>query len=216
MPFGEARVLVADVVNNLRFPGQYYDSETGFHYNWHRYYDPDSGRYLTPDPIGLEGGLNLYVYVDGNPVNWIDPYGLQDQNPMTGNVIVNENGVKIEHYGTADHGPAHAHVKGGGPETKIGPKGYPLKNQPDLTSKQRNVVRNNQKLIRKELNKLGRANMRIGNIGKALGSIGYILMFSDFLDAEKRAEERNVSVWTIMLEDMGYTYDPYDSSCPDT
>jgi RHS repeat-associated protein len=76
MPFGEARVLVADIVNNLRFPGQYFDAETGFHYNRHRYYDPDTGRYLTPDPIGLEGGLNLYVYVDGNPVNWVDPEGL--------------------------------------------------------------------------------------------------------------------------------------------
>ena len=77
MPFGEARVLVADVENNLRFPGQYYDSETGLHYNYHRYYDPDSGRYLTPDPIGLAGGMNLYIYVDGNPVNWADKYGLQ-------------------------------------------------------------------------------------------------------------------------------------------
>lgn len=78
MPFGEARVPVADIVNNLRFPGQYFDAETGFHYNRHRYYDPDTGRYLTPDPIGLAGGMNLYVYVNGNPVNFIDPLGLWD------------------------------------------------------------------------------------------------------------------------------------------
>ena len=79
MPFGEARVLVADIENNLRFPGQYFDAETGLHYNWHRYYDPDTGKYLTPDPIGLDGGMNLYVYVDGNPVNWVDSNGLDSE-----------------------------------------------------------------------------------------------------------------------------------------
>jgi RHS repeat-associated protein len=75
--YGQAMVDPASTVeNNLRFPGQYYDSETGLHYNWHRYYDPETGRYMTPDPIGLEGGINLYTYVGGDPVNWFDPEGL--------------------------------------------------------------------------------------------------------------------------------------------
>ena len=56
--------------------GQYYDGETGLHYNYHRYFDPRTGRYLTPDPIGLDGGINLYTYVENDPVNWVDPYGL--------------------------------------------------------------------------------------------------------------------------------------------
>jgi RHS repeat-associated protein len=59
------------------YPGQYYDTETGLHYNYFRYYNPQTGRYITPDPIGLEGGINLFVYVQGNPINRIDPLGLQ-------------------------------------------------------------------------------------------------------------------------------------------
>ena len=56
--------------------GQYYDQETGLHYNYFRYYDPSTGRYITSDPIGLAGGLNMYAYVGNNPLYWIDPLGL--------------------------------------------------------------------------------------------------------------------------------------------
>ncbi|VVQ01556.1 hypothetical protein PS906_05056 [Pseudomonas fluorescens] len=59
----------------LRFQGQYFDGESGLHYNRHRYYDPRLGRYLTPDPIKLAGGLNQYQYVP-NPTGWVDPLGL--------------------------------------------------------------------------------------------------------------------------------------------
>ncbi|MDR0250628.1 MAG: hypothetical protein LBI35_04885, partial [Burkholderiales bacterium] len=61
---------------NLRFPGQYFDSETGLHYNWHRDFNPASGKYAQSDPVGLRGGLNTFLYVNGNPVNAIDPTGL--------------------------------------------------------------------------------------------------------------------------------------------
>ena len=74
--FGKATVQTGQIENNVRFPGQYYDTESGKHYNWHRYYNAKTGRYISEDPIGLDGGMNLYAYVGGNPVNLIDPLGL--------------------------------------------------------------------------------------------------------------------------------------------
>ncbi|WP_431496146.1 RHS repeat-associated core domain-containing protein [Pseudomonas brassicacearum] len=61
----------------LRFQGQYFDPESGLHYNRHRYYNPETGRYLTPDPSKLAGGLNGYRYTL-NPTGWVDPLGLVD------------------------------------------------------------------------------------------------------------------------------------------
>ena len=62
---------------NLRFPGQYYDAETGTHFNWHRDYDPTIGRYVQSDPIGLEAGLNTFTYVFSQPLQLVDPKGLE-------------------------------------------------------------------------------------------------------------------------------------------
>jgi len=62
-------------VYNLRLPGQYYDSETGLHYNYFRDYNPKTGRYVQADPIGLAAGINPYFYVEGDPVSYYDPRG---------------------------------------------------------------------------------------------------------------------------------------------
>jgi RHS repeat-associated protein len=70
----------------LRFPGQYFDEESGLHYNWHRYYVPRLGRYLSSDPIGIEGGRNSYGYVEGNPLSYYDPYGLFGMDDVWGGV----------------------------------------------------------------------------------------------------------------------------------
>jgi RHS repeat-associated protein len=69
------RLAVNDVEQNLRFQGQYFDGETGLHYNTFRYYDPEVGRFVAQDPIGLAGGVNLYQYAN-SAIGWIDPLGL--------------------------------------------------------------------------------------------------------------------------------------------
>ncbi len=60
----------------ITFQSKYYDSESGFYYYYHRYYDPQRGRIITEDPLGISGGLNLYRFVNNNPVNYVDPWGL--------------------------------------------------------------------------------------------------------------------------------------------
>ncbi|MBB2488186.1 RHS domain-containing protein, partial [Mitsuaria sp. WAJ17] len=66
----------------LRLPGQYWDEETGMHYNYFRTYIPDAGRYLQADPLGLRGGVNPYAYALSRPLQFVDPVGLR---PLTGN-----------------------------------------------------------------------------------------------------------------------------------
>ena len=63
------------VTYNLRFAGQYFDKETGLHYNYFRDYDPKTGRYLESDPIGLAGGVNTFTYVRNNSLRYVDPRG---------------------------------------------------------------------------------------------------------------------------------------------
>lgn len=93
--FGEN---AADISNSgayfhqpLRLSGQYFDDETGLHYNLFRYYAPECGRFVSQDPIGLKGGINLYQYAP-NPIRWIDPLGLdyttwQIHSPGYGDVV---------------------------------------------------------------------------------------------------------------------------------
>ena len=75
-PHGNSSPISTGITYNLRFPGQYADQESGLFYNMNRYYNPTIGRYTQVDPIGLNGGINPYAYVDNNPINAIDSSGL--------------------------------------------------------------------------------------------------------------------------------------------
>ncbi len=97
-PFGTAQAqqdpdqdgIATDIP--LRFAGQVFDADTGLHYNYFRDYDPWTGRYIQSDPIGLEGGLNTYGYVQGNPLRFIDPKGLAIPAPV---IAVTMGGIVI-------------------------------------------------------------------------------------------------------------------------
>lgn len=82
--FGKAAVASESIVtNNLRFAGQYFDEETNLHYNWNRYYEPATGRYISKDPIGFDGGdYNLHKYVFNNPLMQFDNEGLASSFPQ--------------------------------------------------------------------------------------------------------------------------------------
>ena len=86
--WGQANVAISEAAykagirNPIRFQGQYFDDETGLHYNRHRYFDPLSGRFVSKDPIGLLGGINTQSYPH-NPIQWADPLGLSSKRPKT-------------------------------------------------------------------------------------------------------------------------------------
>ena len=66
-PFGQPYSITGSLSQNIRFPAQYADAETGRFYNWHRDYDPTLGRYIQSDPMGLAAGINTYSYAPSNP-----------------------------------------------------------------------------------------------------------------------------------------------------
>ena len=72
------------VILNLRFPGQYFDAETGLHYNYFRDYEPGTGRYVESDPIGLGGGITTYAYTEDNPLQFTDPFGMSKFDKLYG------------------------------------------------------------------------------------------------------------------------------------
>jgi len=96
---------------NVRFPGQYFDAESGLHYNYFRTYDPATGRYLEPDPIGQSGGVNLFVYANSSPVDIADRLGLFDpyQSRVTSGIQTHGNPY---HYARDERAEGHRDFPG--------------------------------------------------------------------------------------------------------
>ncbi|WP_432746686.1 DUF6531 domain-containing protein [Streptomyces sp. JH002] len=92
----------ASAFTPLRFPGQYHDTESGLHYNYHRYYDPATARYLSPDPLGLTPAPNPVTYVH-NPHTWVDPLGLMScEHPAVAETRQGRGSLVSQHPMTAD------------------------------------------------------------------------------------------------------------------
>lgn len=77
LPYGEAYTILGSATLDQRFPGQWFQLESGLHYNWHRHYDPTTGRYLQADPLGMPDGPNRWAYVANSPLMDVDPDGRQ-------------------------------------------------------------------------------------------------------------------------------------------
>ncbi|MGQ2906049.1 MAG: RHS repeat domain-containing protein [Neoaquamicrobium sediminum] len=81
LPFGAVDTLSGPASLDYRFPGQWFQLESGLHYNWHRHYDPTTGRYLQPDPLGMPDGPNRWAYALNSPLMKIDPEGTYQIDP---------------------------------------------------------------------------------------------------------------------------------------
>jgi RHS repeat-associated protein len=92
-PWGEVQSITGTVTQNLRFPGQYFQIETNLAYNWHRHYDPVTGRYTQPDPLGFVDGPSVYAYAGSSPFMNVDRNGMETWTyGVNGNVVIGAGG----------------------------------------------------------------------------------------------------------------------------
>ena len=86
--YGKIKDKTGSFDNEITYTGRWLDEDTGLYYYRARWYNADRGRFISRDPIGTDGGINLYGYVEGNPVNFGDPLGLQAMFPLLPNESV--------------------------------------------------------------------------------------------------------------------------------
>jgi len=139
--------------------GNYFDQETGLILCGQRYYDPSGGRWINRDPISYAGGLNVYGYVGNNPVNFIDPDGLDGAPNLPPRIIAQPmNGWRIEHlYHSQEHGPAHAHLFGPrGENIQITSSGHPWRGEGPIPAAAKKVINANKMALRRAVSQCGR------------------------------------------------------------
>ncbi|KPZ11451.1 Rhs family protein [Pseudomonas syringae pv. viburni] len=176
-PWGLIKQLVVnEVEQNLRFQGQYFDVETGLHYNTFRYYDPEIGRFITQDPIGLSGGDNLYLYAP-NPYGWVDPLGWcvsanvtrgAAGQPLRATATITKN--DIQKGGTATNASSRSWARSLGNANDdaghiiaklLGGSGGKDGLFPQLSKVNRGLFRNYEKIIAKDVRDNGPVNIDI-------------------------------------------------------
>jgi len=145
-PFGET-APTGSITLNLRFPGQYFDAETGLHYNYFRDYEPGTGRYVESDPIGLAAGTQTFAYAYLNPIGFYDEDGLQSnqgERGRTGSASGTNN--EFKHYKPDPNRPGNVLDSGGQsgkPRSKPAPGGFGEwwnKKHPDKPFKPRGFI----------------------------------------------------------------------------
>jgi RHS repeat-associated protein len=105
-----------DLEVGLRFPGQWMDTETGLHYNYFRDYEPGTGRYVEPDPMGLWGGIGAYPYVDGNPLRRTDKFGLSYSDYVLCRIRERASGAMVGDFGCHNTDPPYPMPEPFGPD----------------------------------------------------------------------------------------------------
>jgi large repetitive protein len=246
--FGVALIETdAAFINNLRFPGQYFDEETGMTYNWYRYYDRVTGRYIQVDPIFSDGGINYYTYAFNNPLQFIDQYGLKG----TGHHIIpwglfsgGQVSQEVHNFWDSDSARIFDEAYKGHNAGKInGISHYDysqsVREELDKFMKAKRTCKKKLTLQQAKefldyllrLPKNSRISMFLEGVktdrdaaiaaalknakgkvkvgGTALGVLGTVIDIIGFVDAEQRAKEHGVDVWTQMIADhyeaAGYT-----------
>ncbi|WP_276207157.1 RHS repeat-associated core domain-containing protein, partial [Lonsdalea iberica] len=188
LPVGRKRYL-GDAANEevyceLRYQGQIYDAETGLYYNRHRYYDADSGQYISPDPIGLAGGLRPQGYVH-NPLEWVDPLGLtpkEGQSNIVYRALTEQdaarlaNGESIQGKALDGNWSAAEHVANQPLSAASNAAGGPAKNSPWIsTTKDLDIARSYDSghgIIEIDLNKVSSPNAEVWKTAPRVNGTG--------------------------------------------